>query len=68
MSARHYISDLTTGSTSIQLINDDFGRYAHDLPIFTFYETLKMNLGISSLMVVEKHSAVLGMALSHYHY
>ncbi|KAL2020066.1 hypothetical protein VTK56DRAFT_8870 [Thermocarpiscus australiensis] len=57
---RQYISDLTTGSTSIQLINDAFGKYAHDLPIFSFYETLKTALGVSSILVVDKSSAVLG--------
>lgn len=60
MSSRHYISDLRTGSVSIQAINDQFGEHAHDLPIFSFYETLKTNLGIS-IVVVNKESAVLGM-------
>lgn len=60
MSSRHYIADLMTGSTSIQLINDSFGKCAHELPIFSFYETLRMSLGITSIMVVDKDSAVLG--------
>ncbi|KAK1764024.1 hypothetical protein QBC33DRAFT_548570 [Phialemonium atrogriseum] len=60
MSSRHYLADLATGSTSIQLINDDFERCAHDLPIFTFYETLGMLPAISSALIVEKNSAILG--------
>lgn len=63
MSSRHYITDITTGSTSAQLINEDFGKHASDLPIFSFYETLQMKLGISSSLIVEKSSAILGRAL-----
>lgn len=62
MSSRHYITDIITGSLSVQAINDDFSKCAHDLPIFSFYETLRMSLGISSILVVEKNSAILGMA------
>ena len=61
MSSRLYISDLTRGSMSIQDINNDFGKYARDLPIFTFYETQKTSLGVSSIQIVDKESAVLGM-------
>ncbi|KAI1137581.1 NACHT and WD domain protein [Hypoxylon sp. FL0543] len=60
MSSRPYITDLTTGSTSAKLINDDFGKFAGELPIFSFYETLGMNLGVSSGLIVERHSAILG--------
>ncbi|KAI1455463.1 NACHT and WD domain protein [Annulohypoxylon moriforme] len=60
MSSRQYIDDLTTGSTSTSLINDDFGKYANDTRIFSFYETLRMSLGISSSLIVEKSSAILG--------
>jgi hypothetical protein len=63
MSSRHYITDITTDSTSAQLINEDFGRHASDLPIFSFYETLQMKLGISSSLIVEKSSAILGRIL-----
>lgn len=60
LSPRHYITDLMTGSTSVQLINEDFGRYARELPVFSFYETSRTNLGISSSIIVDKSSAVLG--------
>lgn len=63
MSSRQYLTDITTGSISAQLINEDFEKYASDLPIFSFYETLQMKLGISSSLVVEKSSAILGRAL-----
>lgn len=62
LSSRDYIKDLTTGSSSAQLINDEFGKYAHDLPIFSFYETLRMPVGLSSTLIVKPDSAVLGTA------
>lgn len=63
LSPRHYITDLMTGSTSAQLINEDFGRCAGDLPVFSFYETLRMSLGVTSCVIVDKSSAVLGKRL-----
>lgn len=60
MSPRHYVNDLMTGSSSIQTINDDFGRIAHDMPIFSFYETLRTSIGVTSSLIVDKSSAVLG--------
>jgi hypothetical protein len=59
-SSRQYITDLMTGSTSTQLINADFAKCAHELPIFSFFETLRMNMGFTSCLIVEKNSAVLG--------
>lgn len=62
LSPRDYIKDLTTGSTSAELINTEFGKHAHDLPIFTFFETLRVSLGfgLSTGLIVDKKSAVLG--------
>ncbi|KAK9778605.1 putative NACHT and WD domain protein [Seiridium cardinale] len=60
MSSRHYISDIMTGSASSQLINEEFAERADDLMIYSFYETLRMNLGITSAMIVERSSAILG--------
>lgn len=60
ISSRDYVKDLTTGSSSAQLINEEFGKYAHDLPIFSFYETLRTNVGLTSALVVKPDSAVLG--------
>ncbi|KAH9905950.1 NACHT and WD domain protein [Xylariomycetidae sp. FL2044] len=60
LSSRDYIRDLTSGSISTQLINDEFWKCARDLHIFSFYETLPTRLGISSSLIVEKDSAILG--------
>ncbi|KAI1125662.1 NACHT and WD domain protein [Nemania abortiva] len=59
-SPREYISELTRGSTSARLINEDFGRCGTDLHIYSFYETLETSLGVSSSLIVDKDSAVLG--------
>lgn len=64
LSSRDYLKDLATGSTSIRLINDEFGQRAPDLPIFSFFETLKMSVGVTSDIIVPRDSAVLGMKLS----
>lgn len=60
LSPRRYIADLMTGSTSAQLINEDFSKHATELPVFSFYETLRMSLGVTSGMIVNKNSAILG--------
>lgn len=59
--SREYLEELTTDSASIQLINHDFCRYAGDLLVFSFFETLRMSLGgLASALIVEKSSAILG--------
>ncbi|OAQ98411.1 hypothetical protein LLEC1_06234 [Akanthomyces lecanii] len=59
-STRQYIGDLTTSSQTLKLINEDFGKRAHDIAIYSFFETLKTKIGPSSILVVDKESAVLG--------
>jgi len=63
-SSREYINDLKAGSTSSQIINEDFGKYAENLLIYSFYETLPTNLGVTSALVVDKSSAILGESRS----
>jgi hypothetical protein len=59
-STREYIDDLAKGSASAQLINENFAKHAEDLQIYSFYETLPTSLGVSSALIVDKHSAILG--------
>jgi triacylglycerol esterase/lipase EstA (alpha/beta hydrolase family) len=59
-SGRQYITDLEKNSATTQVINDEFRNYADELGLWSFYETLKTSLGISSAMIVERDSAVLG--------
>lgn len=59
-----FLADVANKSISAQRINDDFVRYANDLSILSFYETLPMSIGgLSAVMVVDKASAILGMAI-----
>lgn len=58
-STREYVKDLTTGSTSAYLINNDFARYVDDLTIYSFCETLPTISGSSGL-IVDKASSILG--------
>lgn len=58
--SRRYIADLTTGSTSTQLINAEFTKYANDVQVFSFYETLRVKVGFCSKLIVDKASAILG--------
>ncbi|KAG9233799.1 NACHT and WD domain protein, partial [Amylocarpus encephaloides] len=60
MSSREYVTDLEKSSLSTQSINDEFRMFEDDLLLWSFYETLKTSLGMSSAMIVERDSAVLG--------
>lgn len=59
-SSREYIDDLTIGSKSTQLINEEFKSSLENLSVFSFYETLPTSIGMSSTIIVDKDSAVLG--------
>ncbi|KAH8714072.1 hypothetical protein GQ44DRAFT_660589 [Phaeosphaeriaceae sp. PMI808] len=65
-SSREFIDDLKTGSASTQLINNSFARYAHDLTIYSFCETLPTISGSSGL-IVDKASAILGPQYKNEH-
>lgn len=60
LSSRQYITDLERNSPQTQTINDEFRNFADDLMLYSFYETTKTSLGITSNMIVEKDSAILG--------
>jgi hypothetical protein len=58
---KEYVHDLTKGSSSTEIINEDFVRFLDGVSLFSFYETLPMKIGgVSSGLIVDKHSAVLG--------
>lgn len=59
-STRQYVGDLTTSSQTLKLINEDFGKRAHDIEIYSFFETLKTKIGPTSVLIVDRDSAVLG--------
>jgi WD40 repeat protein/pimeloyl-ACP methyl ester carboxylesterase len=60
LSARQYVTDLGRNSLSLQIINDEFKKYANDVEIWSFYESVKTSLGLKSAIIVERDSAILG--------
>ena len=61
---RAYIADLEKNSPTLQVITDEFVKYADILQIWSFYETLKTKItAISSVMIVEPKSAILGRTI-----
>ncbi|KAI4169254.1 MAG: hypothetical protein LQ343_005842 [Gyalolechia ehrenbergii] len=44
--AKDYVNDLVPNSGAIQAINDDFRHIFQDLQLWSFYETVKTNLGL----------------------
>lgn len=58
--SKPYLGDLARGSEALQSINEDFRHYSDDLQLRSFYETLKTNVGVKSVLIVDKASAILG--------
>jgi len=59
-SAKAYVADLIPNSGALQTINDQFRHVCQTLQFWSFFETVKTNLGKSQELIVEKDSAVLG--------
>ena len=57
-----YIEDLDIHSRMLQDINEQFRTQCGELPLVSFFETLKTSLGLKQAMIVEKESSVLGYA------
>ncbi|KAK4151819.1 hypothetical protein C8A00DRAFT_35538 [Chaetomidium leptoderma] len=60
LSPKQYVADIARSSGAVTVINDEFRFFADDLHIWSFYETIKTRVGISSSMIVERSSAVIG--------
>jgi WD40 repeat protein len=57
---RPFVNDLRQQSALISSLNDEFPRYAHDLQLFSYFETLPMDfLGFKKTFIVDRESAVL---------
>jgi hypothetical protein len=55
-----YVSDLIANSAVLQGINDEFRQVHQGLVLYSFFETVPTNLGMSNDLIVQKESAVLG--------
>jgi hypothetical protein len=66
--SRQYIADIFKGSQTLQVINDEFRAFADKVQLWSFYETLKTRTSAtSSILIVERDSAILGMGTALYH-
>ncbi|MCJ1388397.1 hypothetical protein MMC18_001244 [Xylographa bjoerkii] len=54
-----YIDDLARNSQALQTINDDFRHVADRLELFSFYETVKTSVAGTSILIVDRGSAIL---------
>jgi WD40 repeat protein len=59
-SVKPFLSDLEKNSPGLDMINDEFRHYADDVRLWSFYETLRLNIGVQSVLIVEKDSASIG--------
>ena len=56
-SSKAYVDDLTPGSMSSQLINDEFRNAYQDIQLWSFFESVSTSMGI----IVDRESAVIGL-------
>ena len=59
-SPKNYVADLNRNSAALQDINDQFMFLAPTMQLFSLYETQPAAIGLRRVMVVEKHSSILG--------
>lgn len=59
VSSKQYVSELTKQGPFLQALNEQFRHSAPRLQIFSFYETLKTSLGLTSTMILDQESAKL---------
>jgi WD40 repeat protein/pimeloyl-ACP methyl ester carboxylesterase len=57
---RAYIDDLDRNSGAIQSLNDEFRNFSGQVKLWSFYETQKLNVGMTSRLIVDPDSAILG--------
>ena len=62
---RPYVTDLGRGSLNLQVINDEFKHYTDDVSLWSFFETVKTNIGVGTTLIVDKESATLGYKTEH---
>lgn len=58
--ARHFISNLEYGSEAIQILNDEFRHYYQGIQLYSFYESVPMDVGYGHKLIVDRESAILG--------
>ncbi|PGH13280.1 hypothetical protein AJ80_06390 [Polytolypa hystricis UAMH7299] len=57
--SKDYVDELVPGSMTLQVINDGFRHEDKDLRLWSFFETIEMNMGHSRQIIVGRDSAIL---------
>ena len=60
LGSKPYVGDLLPNSAALAEINDAFRHHAHDLRLWSFYETAPLRIGLMNKLIVDKFSATLG--------
>ncbi|KAI1496365.1 hypothetical protein F5X99DRAFT_422182 [Biscogniauxia marginata] len=60
LTPKNYVSELIQNGPFLRTINEQFRHLAPSLQIFSFYETLRTSLGISSSLILDSETAKLG--------
>ncbi|CAO2651325.1 Nn.00g096220.m01.CDS01 [Neocucurbitaria sp. VM-36] len=63
--ARGYVQNLDPPSEMLAILNDTFRHYAHDLVLYSFWESQQTNLRVRSEVIVSRESAILGYPNEH---
>ncbi|KAK1764935.1 hypothetical protein QBC33DRAFT_545297 [Phialemonium atrogriseum] len=63
-----FVKELLPGSGTLQAINDEFRHVCGNVQIWSFFEGAPTSTGPTSMMIVERESAVLGLPGEHTQY
>ncbi|KAL1869464.1 hypothetical protein VTK73DRAFT_3079 [Phialemonium thermophilum] len=67
-STKAFLDDLLPGSGTLDAINDEFRNACGGLELWSFFEGAATNFGLTSSLVVNKDSAVMGLPREHIQY
>ncbi|KAK4186125.1 hypothetical protein QBC35DRAFT_554885 [Podospora australis] len=66
--SKAFVKELIPGSGTLQAINDEFRHVCGDVGLWSFFEGVPTAAGPTTVMVVEKESAVMGLPGEHTQY
>ena len=60
-----FVTDLLRGSETTYILNEEFRHAYQGMTLYSFVETVPMDLYVGSGLIVERDSAVMGRILEH---
>ncbi|KAL2257576.1 hypothetical protein VTK26DRAFT_9458 [Humicola hyalothermophila] len=66
--SKAFVKELIPGSGTLQAINDEFRHVCNDVRLWSFFEGVPTTAGPTTMMLVEKDSAVMGLPGEHTQY